>query len=134
MMEQYVKNINIEALTMIDMARHSIMPAAMDYAKTVADSIASVSAVSAKLNVTAQKEVLEEVCDRLAAMNKKTAELAEAVEKASGIADVTKQAETFRAKVFAKMQEMRAEADALEKIIAAKHWPLPTYAEMLFVL
>ncbi len=134
MMEQYVKTINIEALTMIDMAKHSIMPASMEFAKTVADSIISISAVSSKINVSAQKELLEAVSNSLASMNKNVADLAEAVEKAQAIGDVKKQAVAFREKVFAKMLELRADGDALETIVASSHWPLPTYSEMLFIL
>jgi len=134
MVEQYVKTLNIEALTMIDMANHSIIPTAMEYATTVATSISAVSAVSGKLNVSTQKELLEELCDNLAAMNGNVKALEKALANALNIADADKQAAAFREKVFAKMLELRANGDALEKIIAAKYWPLPTYGEMLFIL
>jgi glutamine synthetase len=134
MLEQYSKAINIEALTMIDMAKHSIMPATMEFAKSVADSIAAISAVSATINVSAQNELLEEVSNRLASMNKHVAELASAVEKAQSVHEAYKQAIAYREVVFAKMLDLRADGDALENVIAAKNWPLPTYAEMLFVL
>jgi glutamine synthetase len=132
--EQYVKTLIIEALTMIDMANHSIIPTAMEYATTVAKSINAVSAVSGKLNVSTQKDLLEELCDKLAATSSNTKALEKALEEAQNIADADKQAAAFRADVFTKMLELRASADALEKIIAAKYWPLPTYREMLFVL
>nr|WP_239026948.1 glutamine synthetase III [Geomonas oryzisoli] len=134
MVEQYVKTLNIEALTMIDMANHSIIPTAIEYATTVASSINAVTAVSSKLDVSTQKELLEELSDKLAAMSANTKALEKALEEANGIADADKQAAAFRANVFTKMLELRATGDALEKIIAAKYWPLPTYREMLFVL
>ncbi|WP_215906734.1 glutamine synthetase III family protein [Geomonas propionica] len=134
MLEQYVKTLNIEALTMIDMANHSIIPTAIEYATTVASSINAVTAVSSKLDVSTQKGLLEELSDKLAAMSANTKALEKALEDALNIADADKQAAAFRANVFAKMLELRATADALEKIIAAKYWPLPTYREMLFVL
>ena len=134
MVEQYVKTLNIEALTMIDMANHSIIPTAIEYATTVASSINAVTAVSSKLDVSTQKELLEELSDKLAAMSANAKALETALEEAMSIADADEQAATFRASVFAKMQELRATGDALEKIIAAKYWPLPTYREMLFVL
>ncbi|UPU34846.1 glutamine synthetase III [Geomonas paludis] len=134
MVEQYVKTLNIEALTMIDMANHSIIPTAIEYATTVASSINAVTAVSSKLDVSTQKELLEELSDKLAAMSANTKALEKALEDALNIADAEKQAAAFRANVFTKMGELRATGDALEKIIAAKYWPLPTYREMLFVL
>ncbi|WP_215907645.1 glutamine synthetase III family protein [Geomesophilobacter sediminis] len=134
MLEQYVKTLNIEALTMIDMAKQSIIPAAADYATTLAASITAVTAVSGKLNVSAQKETLEELCDKLGAMNNNVKALEKALEKALDISDVVKQAAAFREKVFSAMLELRANGDALEKIVAANIWPLPTYREMLFIL
>jgi len=134
MVEQYVKVINIEALTMIEMAKKSIIPSAMEYATTLASSIHAISAVSAKLNVTAQMELLEEISTTLASMNSNVKALEKALDSALKIADVEKQAVAFREKVFAKMLDLRADGDALEKVIAADYWPLPTYGEMLFVL
>jgi glutamine synthetase len=134
MVEQYVKTLNIEALTMIDMANHSIIPTAIEYATTVAYSISAVTAVSSKLNVSTQKALLEELSDKLASASSNVKALEKALESALNIADIEKQAATFREKVFTKMIDLRADGDALEKIIAAKYWPLPTYGEMLFIL
>ena len=134
MLEQYVKTLNIEALTMIDMANHSIIPTAIEYATTVATSINAVAAVSGKLNVLTQKELLEELSDKLASISSNAKALEKALESAQSVADIEKQAVAFREKVFTKMLELRADGDALEKIIAAKYWPLPTYGEMLFIL
>ncbi|HJV36235.1 MAG TPA: glutamine synthetase III [Geomonas sp.] len=134
MVEQYVKALNIEALTMLDMAKQSIVPAAMEFATEVATSYNAVAAVSGKLDVSAQKELLGELCDKLASMNGNVKALEKALDAALKIEDVEKQAASFREKVFAKMLDLRADGDALEKIIAAKYWPLPTYREMLFIL
>ncbi|WP_226377944.1 glutamine synthetase III family protein [Citrifermentans bremense] len=134
MLEQYIKTLNIEALTMIDMANHSIIPAAIEYSTTVANSVNAITAVSSKLDVSTQKELLEELCDKVVSMTVNAKVLEKALESAMNIADVEKQAAAFREEVFAKMLELRATGDVLEKIIAAKYWPLPTYREMLFVL
>jgi glutamine synthetase len=119
---------------MIDMANHSIIPTAIEYATTVASSISAVAAVSGKLNVSTQKELLEELSTKLASASKNVKALEKALESALNIADVEKQAAAMREKVFPKMLDLRADGDALEKIIAAKYWPLPTYGEMLFIL
>jgi glutamine synthetase len=134
MVEQYVKTLNIEALTMIDMAKRSIMPAATSFATEVAQSISAVAAVSGKIDVSAQKELLEEISNNLSSMNKNVKALEKALASALNISDVDKQAVAFRENVFAKMLDLRADGDALEKIVSADFWPLPTYAEMLFVL
>jgi glutamine synthetase len=134
MLEQYIKTLNIEALTMIDMANHSIIPAAIEYSTTVANSVNAITAVSSKLDVSTQKELLEELCEKVASMTANAKALEKALESALNIADVEKQAAAFREEVFAKMLELRATGDVLEKVIAAKYWPLPTYREMLFVL
>lgn len=134
MLEQYIKTLNIEALTMIDMANHSIIPAAIEYSTTVANSVNAITAVSSKLDVSTQKELLEELCDKVTSMTANAKALEKALESALNIADIEKQAAAFREEVFAKMFELRATGDVLEKVIAAKYWPLPTYREMLFVL
>lgn len=134
MVEQYVKTLNIEALTMIDMAKQSIMPAATSFATEVAQSISAVAAVSDKIDVSAQKELLEAISNNLSSMNKNVKALEEVLESALNISDVDAQAVAFREKVFAKMLDLRANGDALEKIISKDFWPLPTYAEMLFIL
>jgi glutamine synthetase len=134
MVEQYVKTINIEALTMIDMAKQSIMPAATSFATEVAHSIAAISAVSGKIDVSAQQELLENLSNSLSSMNKKVKALEKALDAALKISDVEKQAAAFREKVFTAMTALRADGDALEKMISAEYWPLPTYADMLFIL
>jgi glutamine synthetase len=133
-LEQYVKTLNIEALTMIDMAKHSIIPTAIEYATTVANSISAVTAVSGKLDVSTQKELLDELCAKLNAVSSDVKALEKELEGALDIADIEAQAAAIREKVFGKMLELRTNADSLEKIIAAKYWPLPTYREMLFIL
>jgi len=134
MVEQYVKAINIEALTMIDMAKQSIMPAATSFITEVAHSIAAVTSVSDKIDVSAQQELLEGLSNKLSSMNKNVKALEQALEGALNVSDLEKQAVAFREKVFAAMLTLRADGDALEKMIASEYWPLPTYSEMLFIL
>jgi len=134
MVEQYIKTLNIEALTMIDMAKHSIMPAATSFATEVAQSLSAVAAVSDKIDVSAQRELLENISNKLSSMNKNVKALEKTLDATVKISDVAEQAAAFRKNVFAQMLALRADGDALEKIISADHWPLPTYAEMLFNL
>jgi glutamine synthetase len=134
MVEQYVKTLNIEALTMIDMAKQSIIPAATSFVTEVAQSISAVAAVSGKIDVSAQTELLEELSTHLSSMNRNVKALEKALDDALNISEIDKQAAAFRENVFAVMLELRADGDALEKIVSADFWPLPTYSEMLFIL
>jgi glutamine synthetase len=134
MVEQYVKTLNIEALTMIDMAKQSIMPAATSFITEVAQSISAVAAVSGAIDVSAQTELLEELSTHLSSMNRNVKALQKALDDALSISDIDKQADAFRENVFARMLDLRADGDALEKLVSADFWPLPTYSEMLFIL
>ena len=134
MVEQYNKTLNIEALTMIDMAKHKIIPAAASFAAKIAQSLSAVAAVSDKIDVSAQRELLENVSTLLSSMNKNVKALEKTLDATLKISDVAEQAAAFRKNVFAQMLALRADGDALEKIISADQWPLPTYAEMLFNL
>ncbi len=134
MIEQYNKTLNIEARTMIDMAKHKIVPAAASFAAEVAGSLSAVAAVSDKIDVSAQRELLENVSNLLSSMNKNVKALEKTLDATLKISDVVEQAAAFRKDVFAAMLALRADGDALEKIVSADQWPLPTYAEMLFIL
>ncbi len=134
MVEQYNKTLNIEARTMIDMAKHKIIPAAASFAAEVASSLSAVAAVSDKIDVSAQKELLENVSTLQSSMNKNVKALETTLDATLKISDVAEQAAAFRKNVFAQMLVLRADGDALEKIVSADQWPLPTYAEMLFIL
>jgi glutamine synthetase len=134
MVEQYNKTLNIEARTMVDMAKHSIMPAATAFAAEVAQSLSAVAGVSDKIDVSAQRELLENISTSLSSMNKNVKALEKTLDATLKISDVAEQAAAFRKNVFAQMLALRADGDALEKIISADRWPLPTYAEMLFIL
>jgi glutamine synthetase len=130
-LEQYCKAINIEALTMIDMAKHQIMPAAFKYAKKLAVSINEIKSAGADTSV--QSEVLAEISSYLVAFKQKLDELEKANDEAKSVEDCYAQGVYYRDAVFKAMAELRIEADKLETIIDAELWPLPTYTQMLFM-
>ena len=101
MVEQYNKTLNIEARTMIDMAKHKIIPAAASFAAEVAQSLSAVAAVSDKIDVSAQKELLENVSTLLSSMNKNVKALEKTLDATVKISDVVEQAAAFRKNVFA---------------------------------
>lgn len=135
LMEEYIKTINIEALTALDIAKRQIIPTGIAYAGEVANSINAVKATGIAADTSAQEELLVEASALTASMKKKVAALEKAVATAADMhGDSYKQAVAYRDEVFTAMNGLRADADALEQIVDADLWPLPTYAEMLFKL
>ncbi len=130
LLETYIMSINIEALTMLNMAKRQILPACVKYSSELGNAVGLVS--SAGVEAGPQKKMLEKVCGLIAAMNDNISDLEKAVAKAKKVTDTTKRGREFRDGVVPKMKELRATADELETIVDAKLWPIPTYAEMLF--
>ena len=128
--ETYSKAINIEARTMIDMAKKEIIPAVIKYSTTVAASVAAVEAVGTDASV--QRLVLSDCSRYLKAMNNALIDLEKAVEDASGYENFRERALAYRDGVCPAMAALRAPADALETIVDEKEWPFPTYGELMF--
>ena len=131
--ENYSKIINIEALTMLDMSIHDIIPAVNRYVKELCDSIVAKKAAGfADVAASVEKNLAE----RLSLLNRNayrlTAELKTAETKAAAETDVEKKAELYRDNVIPLMQRLRAAADEMETLTDTEHWPFPTYGEMLF--
>lgn len=134
-LETYVKTINIEALTMIEMAKRQILPAVIKFATTLAASINTIKATGVAADLTAQTELLTEVSSLTASLKKNIAVLEESVDKASNAhGDTYEQASLFRFDVFEKMAELRTVADTLETLVDKDVWPMPTYGDLLFNL
>ena len=131
LLEGYSMKINIEAKTMLSMAKRQILPACVDYSNQLAGAAGAVKAAGVDAGV--QKEMLAKVCGLIGSLSSAIAALEGAVDKAGAIEDPAKQAEAYRDKVFAAMIPVREAADSLEVIVDAEIWPLPTYAEMLFL-
>jgi glutamine synthetase len=130
--EIYAKQINIEALTAIDMVKKQFMPAGIEYATFIADSIASFNAASVPAPV--QEDLLKKLSSLLASSHKNLTKLEVAIAKTQTIVDTVKKAESYRDKVVAAMQDLRKDIDALEMIVPMDMWPVPNYADLLFKL
>jgi glutamine synthetase len=132
-LEHYIKTINIEALTMVEMAKRQILPASIKFATDLAGSINSIKATGVAADISAQTELLTEVSALTASFKKNIAVLEEAINKAASLhGDTYEQACAYRFDVFEKMSVLRADADKLEVIVDKEIWPLPTYSDMLF--
>ena len=132
-LEHYAKQLNIEALTMLEMAKKSITPAVITFVKELAETVSLKKSVSSSISTAAEESLLESLSEQLEAFAGKTAELESAVAEADkNSGDVLAAATYFREKVFTKMEELRAVGDSMETETAAKIWPYPSYGEMLF--
>ena len=134
-LEQYSKQINIEALTMIDMAKHQIIPSAVKYSTQLAQSINAIKTASSAVDVSVQDGLLQELGTLLVSFKAKLNTLEKDTQNASTATDSAYELGVFyRDVIFKDMQELRLYGDQLETIIDAELWPLPTYAQMLFML
>ena len=132
-LEHYAKQLNIEALTMLDMAKKNITPAVISFVRELAETVSLKKSVSASISTAAEESLLESLSEQLEAFVNKTSELESAVAEADKYSgDVLACATYFREKVFAKMEELRAVGDSMETETSANYWPYPSYGEMLF--
>ena len=128
--ETYAKTINIEALTMVDMANKQIVPAVIRFAKALADTTLAIG--NAGGDATVSSDLLKEVTAKLTEMKQALNELVAAEQKASAMARGKEQAFFYREKVVAAMNALREPADELERLVDKEYWPFPTYADLLF--
>ncbi len=128
--ETYAKTINIEALTMLDMANKQIIPAVIRFAKTLADTAASVKAAGGDASV--MEELLKTVTEKLSEMKKASEDLEKEEKEASAMERGKEQAFYYHDRITVRMSELRKPADELEKLVDKEYWPFPTYAELLF--
>ena len=131
LLEAYSMQINIEALTMLNMVKRQILPACVEYSSRLAGAVESIS--SAGVSADTQKAMLEKLCGLISSLDEGVKKLEKDTGKAGEIAGVSKQAEYYREVVIKAMSKVRQAADQLEAIVDAELWPLPTYAEMLFL-
>ena len=131
-LEQYANLINIEALTMIDMANKQILPAVNAYAADVASNLA----IKQDMGVAckAETKLLKKLSDGADTISDDIDALVEAHDAMIATADVQARGEACRDKVLPAMEKLREDADAMESICSKEYWPLPSYNDILFYL
>ncbi|MDF1618078.1 glutamine synthetase III family protein [Petrocella sp. FN5] len=132
MFEEYIKTINIEALTMIEMAKKEIMPSVIEFATSLADSINAIKAAVPSAKVSVQENLLTKISELLVEVQEKLVDLEEEVAKTHLIEDIEEVAFAFKFKVFEMMTALRKPCDELEVMVAQDYWPYPTYSDLLF--
>jgi len=132
-MENYIKTLNIEALTMLEMTRRDIIPAATGYLREISDTVLAQKAVSASIDCAVQESSIARLSGLLSQLYRNADALdAALVEARKHEEDVEACAKCYHDAVFAAMQELREAADELEVHVSAKHWPYPSYGKLLF--
>ncbi len=129
--ENYCKTINIEALTMIDMAKKDILPAVSKYSHELTDTIIA-KAACGDIDSSYEKDLAAKISKLTATAYKKVLKLEEATLKAKEIDDTTELSMFYKDSVFAAMSELRITVDELETMVPAESWPYPSYGDMLF--
>lgn len=131
MYESYIKQINIEARTMIDMASKQIRTAVISYTGEVADTVYKMKEIG--ISCIVQEELLNDINSKLEEFQKALKHLVYVTEEALTLEDdIEKQAVYYRDEVFVAMESLRKPSDELESLVDGKFWPFPTYGELLF--
>ena len=131
-MEHYAKVINIEALTMLEMARKQLLPAVNAYMSEVANTAASKLAVSESISVRSETKTLGRLSADADAMSDAIDTLQDAVDAAKALPSESEKAVAFHDNVLPAMDALRAAADDAETLCGEDYWPLPSYSKMLY--
>ena len=130
-MENYIKVVDIEALSMLDMARHLIIPAAIAFSGKVATSVRSLLDVCPEVQPTVERRLLTSLHQQLEALQTGIDALEAALDEANHSADLLTRAQHTRDNVISAMAGIRAAGDALEVMVGKQDWPMPTYQDLL---
>ena len=131
-MEHYSKIINIEALTMLEMARKQLLPAVNSYMSELANTAASKLAVSENISVRSEAKTLTKLSADADAMSDAVDTLQDAVDASKALPTEAEKAVAFHDNVLPAMDALRAAADDAETICGEDYWPLPSYSKMLY--
>ena len=131
-LENYCKVINIEALTMLNMAKKDILPACLSYEKSLADTAAAKKAIGLSVENAPETGLVKHIDVLCAELVEKTDALEQKTEEAKKIEGALQKARFVCDEVHTAMSSLRSTADGLEDIVSADCWPFPTYRDLLF--
>ena len=131
-LENYCKTVNIEALTMIDMARKEILPAIVGYVKELSETVGAAKAVAPSAPLGYGSKTVSKLCALADEIDQKTDALEAAADRYKQITDVTAAANDIRDDILQRMAELRVPCDEAETLMPASVWPFPTYGDLLF--
>lgn len=132
LLEQYSKTLNIEALTMIDMAKKDIIPSVCAYSKSLTDTALNKKSLSSDIDCSLEISLVKKLSSLNACLDIKIEKLNTSLLESKNYPNPKENAEFYRDNIKVQMQELRAIADELEAIVGKEFWPFPTYADLLF--
>ena len=132
LLENYSKMVNIEALTMIEMATRDIIPAVNEYVSEVAHTAAIKTQVVENINCSVERDIITKLSTLNAKAYTALGELKRAETEAAKITSAEERAESYVNKVIPAMEKLRAYVDEMETLTASEYWPLPSYGDMMF--
>ncbi|ACL74943.1 glutamine synthetase III [Ruminiclostridium cellulolyticum] len=132
-LEKYIKTINIEAMTMLEISKRQLLPACIKFETEIARSINEIKNCGVEVDISANTDLLKETASLVSQFKKEISLLENSLSKAQhSFEDTFEQAMFYRQDVFARMETLRTVVDELECIVASSIWPIPTYADILF--
>ena len=134
MLEEYTKKINIEARTMVDMARQQILPAVLKYSHTLSKTALDKKSLSSDIDCNAEITLVKQLSSLSSSLFRKIEKLEQYLQSAQAITDLAEQAEYYKSMILPCMSELRADADQAETLTSSSEWPFPTYTQLLYYL
>jgi glutamine synthetase len=132
MVEGYSKVIHIEALTMLDMVKRSIIPSVLSYVKDLSETANNKKALNAQLNCQLEESLIRTISNLSASLYRRMEDLDNTLLEAKNQDTSLATAKYYRETVYINMQSLRSVVDELETIVGKKYWVFPTYGELLF--
>ncbi len=131
-MENYCKTVNIEGLTMVDMAKKEIIPAVSAYVTDLAEGLAAKKAALPALKCSYESKLISRLSALTDQMDEASDDLQDALVKLKAVSDVTESANNIRDVILPKMAVLRVACDEAETLTSEEYWPFPTYDKLLF--
>lgn len=129
--ESYCKKLNIEALTMLDMIHHQILPAVLSYTKSLCDTITAKQAAVPGASCSVETKIVRRISELTDTLAEGASELDARLRQIPD-GPVASQAAYYHDAIFAQMETVRVAADELESLVSSEAWPYPTYVDLLF--
>ena len=131
-LENYCKVVNIEALTMLDMARKDILPAMSSYSAELASDAAAKTALLGDADCSYEKESVKSLCALIGATHRGVKKLEDDLLAAKSVTAPEALADVYKSTILDDMRALRISVDEMETLASAKAWPYPCYGDLLF--
>ena len=132
LLDNYIKTIQIESLTMVELVKKEILPAIIAYTRELSAAALDKRSLSAEIDISVELDTVRRLSSLAACIKADAEKLESALVEVRTHPTAAEQASFCRATVFVAMQELRTVVDEAETLVSAKHWPFPTYGELLY--